>query len=188
MKIKNTALSVSLLAIFACQKEGHSNTVKSASENNPDSATVAAPKASTADENTEGDVKDQYVYITKIYQKNGKWFADVDYIQFLTGEKGLAEAKKRGLAERETDENGREHYFLPNDYTILNDNTKIRTFEIEPSAEIFTYDFKNAGSINPDKTPRTSIPTLAKNREDSYPYLMDVKNGKITLIKQIFIP
>lgn len=187
--------SLSALAAFclltACSKEKEERNQKKS-----DIQTVVVknddppvmPKSGTTGENTKGDVKDQYVFINKVYQKDGKWFADTDYVQFLVGDDALQKVISRGLAEKETDENGKEHYFLPNNYAILNDTPTIRTFEIDPSAEIFTYDFKSGKSVIAAETPKTDINALAKTREDEYPYLIDVKNGKISRIKQIFIP
>lgn len=149
---------------------------------------TALPKSSTTGERHTGDVTNQYVFLNKVYQKNGQWWADADYIEFLTGEEGLSAAKKRGLAEKEADENGNEHYYLPNDYIIINDDVLIKNLEISPDANIFSYDFKTSGNINAEVTPKTNIRELAKTREDHYPYLIDVKNRKISRIKQIFIP
>lgn len=149
--------------------------------------TTAIPQSSITDENHEGDAEKQYVYLTKIFQKNGTWWAEADNIQFLTGKKALEEAKKRNLAESEVNEKGEKEFFLANDYIIINDHVRLRAIEIEPAAAIFTYNFKDGSEITL-QAPKTDITALQQTLEQDYPYTVDIKNGKITEIRQVFIP
>jgi cell division protein FtsB len=68
-------------------------------------------------------------YIKKIYKKGGRYYLDIDYIQFLTGEAANEAAREDGeIGPGET---------VPNDYYIRNVNPKIRTFLIDNNVEVF---------------------------------------------------
>lgn len=187
--MKNIWLPFAVCLTFtACKKQiSHHHEQKLAISNAAKSDTTALPESSKTDENHEGDAEKQYVFLNKVYEKDGKWFANTDYIQFLTGKKALEEAKKRNLAEVEVNEKGEKEYFLSNDYIILNDNPQPHQLEIAPNAEIFSYDFHNGTSIDV-KAPKTSLKALTETLEKDYPYTINIKNGKITEIRQIFIP
>jgi hypothetical protein len=68
-------------------------------------------------------------YIKKIYLKGGKYYLDIDYIQFLTGDEAYEAALEDGVIT--TGEP------VPNDYYIRNVNPKIRTFPIDENVEVF---------------------------------------------------
>ncbi|MBU1200264.1 hypothetical protein KJ953_01865 [Patescibacteria group bacterium] len=74
---------------------------------------------------SESEVVEQLVsekaigYIKRVYDKNGKRFLDIDYIQWLNSEE--CTAKKLSA---------------PNGYCIENINTKIRSFEISQNVQI----------------------------------------------------
>lgn len=187
--MKKRWLAIALCLTFAgCKKQASDPKVQTRAISNPAKAdTTTLPQSSKTDENHDGDIQNQYVFLNNVDLKDGKWLATTDYIQFLTGEKALNEAKKRNLAEVEINEKGEKEYFLTNDYIILNDNPKLRELEIAPDAEIFSYNFKDGSSIDL-KAPKTHIQALKETLEKDYPYTINIKNGKITEIRQIFIP
>lgn len=65
-------------------------------------------------------------YIKRVYQKNGKDYLDIDYIQWLMGDAASKAMWEDGRCEGLT----QEKCYPPNGYYIRNQNPQIRTFEV----------------------------------------------------------
>lgn len=110
-------------------------------------------------------VENNYALVINIYTKNNKKYIDADYIQYFTGKKAIEEAKKRNNADKRI-VNGQTIYSLPNDIYIVNENNKIRKLEVSNNVKL---DY------------------LKKDYKDKL-FLLNIQNGKVNEIKEIFTP
>ncbi|MEO5776758.1 MAG: hypothetical protein ABIQ27_07630 [Flavobacterium sp.] len=101
--------------------------------------------------------------IIKVYKKDNKTFIKSDFVQYLTGDRAIEAAKKSGEADFII-KNGKKVYAVPNDYFIVNENKKIRTFELDKKVENFF------------------------SRSHEGVYTLTIENNKVIKIKEIFIP
>lgn len=149
------------LALFGCNS-------KSAS----DKALNADYKGDTTQVIIDNESADEvFCYITQIFEKDKKSYISVDYIQFLTGKEAEAEAKKKG----------QEVY---DDYVVVNDNTKLRTFLIADNIDISLIDY--SGQIKSIAGKKISD---LKNREKSINICrISAKNGVVTKVEEIYTP
>jgi len=129
-------------------------------------------------------------YINKIYQENGKTFVTVDYIQWFEGEAAnkvfLEHNKDSGLDE------------APDQYYILNENSKLRTFEVTDDALVYMQIYNKSGNLDDLDVNWNEQISLNKFREafaDSdifdlgvYPYHLTIENNKVVKIVQQYIP
>jgi len=123
-----------------------------------------------------------YCLISSIYVENGKYYIEADYIQYLTGEKAIEEAKKNGDADVFII-NGKKEYDIPGDFYIVNENSKLRKLELSENVKIdliYNNDLKN----NDIK----SILEYFMNNYDDKVFLLVLSGGKVTEIKEIFTP
>jgi len=74
--------------------------------------------------NLVGGIEKQIGFVKNIYQKDGKYYLDIDYIQWLSNFP-VQNCSNIGLS-------------APNGYCIINDNPLIRTLEIDSSASVKT--------------------------------------------------
>ncbi|MCD9025494.1 hypothetical protein [Cohnella silvisoli] len=129
-------------------------------------------------------------YIDQIYQENGKTYIKADFIQWYEGE----EANKV-FREREHDPEMTE---APDGYYIVNDDTKLQTFEIAGDAKVYMQIYNRTGNIEEASTKWNEEISVAKfaslfsdesemNMKD-YPYHLTIENGIIVKITQQFIP
>jgi hypothetical protein len=129
-------------------------------------------------------------YIQKIFSKNGKTFITADYIQWFEGEEAnkvfRANEKDSGLSE------------APDGYYIVNQNKKLRTFELANDAVILMQIYNRTGKvedadivwnerIHVKKFKYHFINNDGISLED-FPYHLTIKNNKIIKIVQQYIP
>ncbi|MGM0883217.1 MAG: hypothetical protein ACQEXQ_19535 [Bacillota bacterium] len=129
-------------------------------------------------------------YINKIFSKNGKTFLTADYIQWFEGEeanKVFREYEKNsGLSE------------APDGYYIVNQNNKLRTFELADDAVVIMQVYNRTEKvedvdivwnerINIKKFNSLFINNDAIDLTD-FPYHLTIKNNKIIKIVQQYIP
>lgn len=139
------------------------------------------PEIIVADEKALG-------YITKVYDKDGKRYLDIDYIQWLTGEDAKKAMVEDGLCESVS------NCIVTNDYHIKNQNPKIRTFEISLKARIYvqTLDIETQG-INWDQEItydrlKGLFATEVIERQQYIPYHISVKDNVVIEIAEQYIP
>lgn len=124
----------------------------------------------------------EFAFIRKMSAKSGTWYMTVDYAQWLTGDAAAKAAKAHG------DESP-----PPNDYYVVNDNPKLRTFPVSDAA---TVQFKGPGIW---KWAGESIPIdqFASGFNGSGPdvnrlketyYWVVLKNGTITGVEEQWVP
>ncbi len=106
-----------------------------------------------------------------------------DQAEFLTGKAAAAAASARG------DESP-----PPNDYYIVNDNPKLRTYPVSPSVKVTLT--TEADNVNPDGYPSNlgtlkaifaGTNTALKNAKMS-PYWFTLKNGVVVAIEEQYLP
>lgn len=123
-----------------------------------------------------------YCLITNFYSENDKQFIEVDYIQYLIGNKAIEEAKKRGDADIDII-NGKKKYSIPNDIYIINDNSKLRKLELSQNVKI---DLVNNDDFNVSDT-KSILEYLKSNYKDKI-FLLILDETKVVEIKEIFTP
>ena len=124
-----------------------------------------------------------YCFIKDVIVKKNKTYIKVDFIQFYRDERAVAEAKKRGAAEYDIDEKGDTTYFVYNDYFIVNNNPKLRTFILTDDSKIEFIEWLDAPIPNPKMITNKTLKRLKLS-----PYLIKTENGQIKELKEIFIP
>lgn len=155
-------------------------------EEEPQTVPPSGGDAGVLPENSER----QMGYIKKVYEKSGKSYLNIDYIQWLTGDA----AEKAMRQDGECPATG--ECLVLNDYYIRNQNPLIRTFEIDPAATILmqTYSMGEAGGDIIWNQPITyaqfkSIFTNnAKLHLKDVPYIVEIQNQKITKITEQYVP
>jgi hypothetical protein len=125
---------------------------------------------------------EQYSLILKVYSDSGKNYVDADYVQYLTGNKAIDEAKKNGDADVFI-VGGKKVYDVPNDFYILNKNKTIRKIEL---SENIKFDLLNSENLRHSKTTNT-LENFKKNYHDQL-YILRLKGNKIIEVKEVFTP
>lgn len=126
-------------------------------------------------------IQQTYSLIIKVYSEKGKNYIDADYIQYLTGDMAIEEAKKNGEADVFI-VNDKKEYAIPGDYFILNQSKKIRKLELSNNIKfelVNNDDIKNPSEINTFKY-------FKKNYDGTYKLIIEGK--KVVKIEEIFIP
>jgi hypothetical protein len=127
-------------------------------------------------------------YITDIYTKKGKTYVVADYIQWFEGKEA-----DRIFLQKEPD-SGLEG--APDGYYIVNDNPKLRTFEVKRNAEVLMQIYNRNGKANqltiiwnePITFDKFTNIFAKDNLLKGYPYHLTISNGKISKIVQQYIP
>ena len=123
-----------------------------------------------------------YCYIDDAITQNNETFLKVDYIQFFTFEEALSEAKKRGEADYTIEENGDTNYVVYNDYYIANDNPTLRTFQLTDSTSIELLEIFGDTTVNIKNTDEIM------SRFENAPFIVFVREGKITRLEEVYTP
>ena len=123
-----------------------------------------------------------YCYIKDVINQNNRTYLKVDFIQFFRFDKAIEEAKKRGDAEYDIEENGDTTYFVYNDYYIANDNPKLRTFKLTDSTKIEFLEVLGDTGIDFKNTDK------AINRVEFSPFIIETEHGRILSLKEIYTP
>jgi len=132
----------------------------------------------------------QIGYITKVYDKNGKRFLDIDYIQWLTGKEATKAMLNDGACKGWEDTCG-----PTNGYYIRNQNTKIRALEISPNVlvAVDTLSHRPDGNFNFGEaiSYETFKNLFAENSNSdlkSAPYWINITNGIVDKVSQQYQP
>ncbi len=127
----------------------------------------------------------KYCYINKIKRLNNKTYIIVDYIRFLWNDEAIEAAKIDGYAEMEVN-NGDTTYFVYNDYYIVNNNPKLRTFLVSDSVIIDLVYYDPNAELKSGFKLKDII-----NKEFGYsdtPFVIDVKDGLVYRISEQYVP
>jgi hypothetical protein len=127
-------------------------------------------------------------YITDIYTKKGKTYVVADYIEWFEGKEA-----DRIFLQKEPDSG---LVGPPDGYYIVNDNPKLRTFEVKGNAAVLMQIYNRDGNANEPKIIWNEPLTFTKfnniftkdNLLKEYPYHLTISNGKISRIVQQYIP
>jgi len=114
-------------------------------------------------------------FIKQVYDKDGKNFLDIDYIQWLTEE----DCKAKNLECN------------PNGYLVLNQNTQIRTFEISDDVDIIA-DMYNNMETNGIKMFYETFKSIFAIDSNSYSkdsiYWITTEDNIVTSIREQYQP
>jgi hypothetical protein len=174
-------LPLSLLLTFASCRS-----TEQESDNGGTTETVpAAVKGEVSTTETVGETGRNHAYIKRFYQDKGRYYVTADYIQFLNGEAAIAAAKRKGDAEQ-TVQNGDTTYAIFNDYYIVNDDARQRTFPLSEQAVITLWD----RTTKLQQTTITPAQLQAKNPEllSATPFIIKTKQGVVTSLTEQYIP
>lgn len=147
-------------------------------------AAVDSQESSTAADSQTG-------YIDSVYQRNGKRYLKVDYVQFLTGEEAVQAAVEDTGCVRDQVYSGDCSPSLNNDYYIRNQNDKIRTLEIAKDAVIENL---SSDGVTPTTIDFQQFEQIFAGGDESSqwlreaPYNIEIKNGLVVNISQQYIP
>lgn len=123
-----------------------------------------------------------YCYIKEVINQDNFTFLKVDFIKFLMSNQAIEEAKKRGEAAYDIEENGDTNFYVNNDYYIVNDNPKLRLFMLTDSTDIEFHELFGetiADFTNSDK---------AMERVNLSPFIIITQDGIISHLNEIFVP
>lgn len=127
-------------------------------------------------------------FIKKVYEKNGKNYLTIDYIQWFMG----TEAEKAMREDGECPKVG--ECLVLDDYYIRNKNLQLRTFEISPDVQIAmqTYNLEKTGNIQSQKISFAQFSqifnTNAMPHLKNVPYHVEIGNSKILKITEQYVP
>ena len=128
-------------------------------------------------------------YIKTVYERNGKRYLDIDYVQWLTGDEAIKAMREDGKCS--VDIYPDSTYCIPNGFYIQNQNPKIRTFKISKNAEITrvtAFDFSPSGKKVITYEEFKNLFTA----EDSYfrniPFHIEVVDDFVVKITERYIP
>jgi hypothetical protein len=146
------------------------------SENQPSTKPNSTPSSSGSTTETS------YSVLQGVNIENGATTLDLDYVQFLIGNRALAEAIKRGDAEEEVDDRGVKHYFVPNNYYIVNDHKNTKKVKLSPNVKVMIAD---AGS---GKLYEGSLDELRQRIQFGSPFVVKIQKGQIVSVQEYVIP
>ncbi len=106
---------------------------------------------------------------------------DADFVQMLTGKAAVKAAKKTGEAEYDLNKKGDTTWYVPNDYFVLNENTKVRKLTLSANAQIFLVK-EGTSSL-----AKSNAAKLKKSFEGKLFKLTIIKNT-VTVITEIYTP
>ncbi len=140
--------------------------------------TVVKPQAPTS-ENVSAEDGKHFGYLKKVTLKSGDVVVTVDYAQMLSGHEAATAAAAHG------DESP-----PPNDYYIVNDNPKLRTFKLASSAGVKylvggdpTLHATSASGFLSRWESAAADATILRN-----PYWLTIHGGAIVKLEQQYLP
>lgn len=177
MKVGLINLFVLLSFLFSCTDTNSNRQV---------STTIDTSKLFDAEVGNQlnDTINQHYANVVDVINRNDSTFIDADYIQYLLGEKAIEAARKANEVDTIRNPDGTIEFAVPNDYFIVNENTKVRRISIATNCQFDLI-------LNPDRTHKISDNKLADFRKiykDS-PFILTLnQKGQITKIKEVFLP
>jgi|GEM_PF-3919910 len=145
----------------------------------------AAVKAETSTTETVGATGRSHGYLRRFSQRQGRYYATVDYIQFLTDEAAVAAARRRGDALAEVVK-GDTVYSVFNDYYIINDNPRRRTLPLSPAAVIRLW--RLSGELHQYVATPERLQAQSPDFFRATPFIVETRDGVVTSLTQQYIP
>lgn len=140
---------------------------------------TAATSLPPADETPEepAGLTTQFCFIKDLTEAGGTYSLVLDYAQMLTGDAAAAAAKARG-----------EESPPPNDYFIVNENPKLRTFEAKPGAKVTLYYNGMADKRVLTIAQFAAVFTANKDGKADVPYLAVVSEDEVLSLEEQYLP
>ncbi|WP_303311840.1 hypothetical protein [Hymenobacter sp. BT730] len=174
-------LPLSLLLTFAsCRSTEQESDNGGATETVP-----AAVKGEVSTTETVGETGRNHAYIKRFYQDKGRYYVTADYIQFLNGEAAIAAAKRKGDAEL-TVQNGDSVYSVFNDYYIVNDDPRQRTFPLSEQAVLTVWD--RTADLHQKTITAEQLQAKSPELLAATPFIIETKQGVIISLTEQYIP
>lgn len=126
--------------------------------------------------------QEAYCYLRNLLAHNDEIDLHIDFIQYFQLEEAIIEAKKRGDAELEVDQNGDTTFFVYNDYYIANDKPTQWEFSLSKSSQIELLEWLDSTHVDFNK-PEKSLERLQLS-----PFKISFKEGEVLHLKEVFIP
>ncbi|MCA8831065.1 hypothetical protein [Hymenobacter pini] len=175
-------LPVALLLTFAaCRSTEQEGSVAESRDQN---LTELEGEQSTTEK--VGNTGRGHAYVRRFYEQKGRYYAVVDYVQFLKGPDAVAAAQRRGDAIAEV-QNGDTVYSVPNDYYIVNDTKKERTLPLRSGA---TFRFWQNGGNGLAQRPLSAEQVLAAPPASLQyaPFVVVTQQGEIVSLTEQYVP
>ena len=135
---------------------------------------------------TAGVSEEADAYVTKFFTVSDAYGISLDYVQFLSGQEAIDQAIADGNEDiLPQDENG--NYTLDNDYYISNQSKKIRTFLVATTCQYKVCDWASDDVATPKSVERAEFVQAFNDRGEMLVHVR-VKNGKLTLVEEIYTP
>lgn len=170
-----------LVAFLAGCGDTSSESASEASTNDTTAPTsTAATSTSTATSTSSADSLPEgrsYVLVTAV-DLSARTLT-VDLAEYYTGDEAIAEATKDGTLDESCE-------CVPNDVYTRNNNPKLRTVSVDPSASITVLASLNATDQVPGDL--NDLANAVSTYSGPTPFFIDVKNGIVTSCEQIFFP
>lgn len=158
--------------------------IKSAEASSAAAAAAAAAGTPTSAGTTAATTTKQFTFITKVSGSSSAGYKLVaDYAQMLTGSAANAAATAHG------DESP-----PPNDYYIVNDNKKLRTFTLSKTAQIIVLGWAGADATAKKTLTIAQFMTVmpgGSSPEDRWrtaPYTITITGTTVTKVEQFYLP
>lgn len=131
-----------------------------------------------------------YCYIQRITKEQGSHFAEVIFINFLTGDEAVKAALRSGDASEDIDEDGGLVYSVPNDYYIEIEDERIYKLKINKKTSFKSWAFSDEEGmykITHDDIDRF-ISFYDRRSFDFIPFTISIKDDAIIEIDEIYVP
>ncbi|MBT9393623.1 hypothetical protein KLP40_10660 [Hymenobacter sp. NST-14] len=170
-----------LLAFAACRSTEQEGSVAESRDQN---LTALEGEQSTTEK--VGNTGRGHAYVRRFYEQKGRYYAVLDYVQFLKGPDAVAAAQRRGDAMTEM-QNGDTVYSVPNNYYIVNDVKKERTLPLGTRA---TFRFWQNGGNGLAQRPLAPAQVLAAPPAalQYAPFVVVTRQGEIVSLTEQFVP
>lgn len=106
---------------------------------------------------------------------------DADFVQMLTGKWAVKAAKKTGEAEYDFNKKGDTTWYVPNDYFVLNEKTKIRQLTLSSTAQIYLV------KVGTSSIAESNVAKLKKSFVGKL-FRLAIINNTVTGITEIYTP
>lgn len=134
-------------------------------------------------EQMQSEVLQRYCYVKDIYKENGKYFALIDFIEHKKNSEIDSAISPQKILQ------------LPGEYSYVNETIQSNKFEFGDSAKIImqTFSHTNEGNFvfNQNVTVSLLEDALRENSKPLFlrsPYKVEIKENKIILLSEIYIP
>ena len=126
----------------------------------------------------------QYCYITKMYTDKGVTYINADYIRFLMGNEAVAAARKNNDAIPELNAKGDTIWSLPDNYYIVDENTKIKTLALADNVQYYVVHMDEKVFLKKEKPE-----TIKQGMDLHHIFILTLDNKqRVTRIQQQYLP